>query len=195
MLSPPVFLVGVSFEVFRHSVRLPGCFHLACRLPCSSAPLQSLTATVSHPWSIRYQPMSTRLIFAGVRIRPSTTGIRHEDGHRCSRRDPPRGRTDSRTRWHSQATPSWGSGPFGGISTGDRSTVLPRLYRPLSGFLTLSAVFSHPSLVALFHATSAHRISVFRAFPSPPAVISLDIRCSPVVFRQPSGYPANRSPR
>lgn len=57
-------------------------------------------------------------------------------------------------------------------------TVLPRLYRPLSGFLTVSAVFSHPSLVALFHATSVHRISVFRAFPSSPAVISLDIRCS-----------------
>jgi hypothetical protein len=59
--------------------------------------------------------------------------------------------------------------------------VLPRLCRPLSGFLTLSAVFSHPDLVALFHATSALRILVFRAFPSPPAVMSLDIRCSLVV--------------
>jgi hypothetical protein len=58
---------------------------------------------------------------------------------------------------------------------------LPRLYRPLSGFLTLSAVFSHSGLVALFHATSAPRILVFRAFPSPPAAISLDIRCSLVV--------------
>jgi hypothetical protein len=64
-------------------------------------------------------------------------------------------------------------------------TALPRLYRPLSGFLTVSAVFSHPSLVALFHATSAHRILVFRAFPSSPAVISLDIRCSLVVSPAP----------
>jgi hypothetical protein len=75
----------------------------------------------------------------------------------------------------------WGSVPFGGISASDRSTALPQLNRPLSGFLTLSAVFSHSSLVALFHATSAPRILVFRAFPSPPAAISLDIRCSLVV--------------
>lgn len=63
--------------------------------------------------------------------------------------------------------------------------MLPRLCRPLSGFLTLSAVFSLPSLVALFHATSAPRISVFRAFPSSSAAISLDIRCSLVVSPAP----------
>jgi hypothetical protein len=61
-------------------------------------------------------------------------------------------------------------------------TALPPLHHPLSGFHTLSAVCSHPGLVTLFHATSAHRILVFRAFPSPSAVISLDIRCSPVVW-------------
>jgi len=75
----------------------------------------------------------------------------------------------------------WGSGPFGGISEGDWNTALPRLYRPLSRFHTVSAVCSHPDLVALFHATSAHRISVFRAFSSSSAAISFDIRCSLVV--------------
>jgi hypothetical protein len=55
---------------------------------------------------------------------------------------------------------------------------LPRLHRPPSGFRTLSAVFAHPGLVALFHATSTPRILVFRAFPSSPAVIPLGIRCS-----------------
>jgi len=58
---------------------------------------------------------------------------------------------------------------------------LPRLHHPPSGFRTLSAVFAHPNLVALFHATSTPRILVFRAFPSSPAAISLDIRCSLVV--------------
>jgi hypothetical protein len=61
------------------------------------------------------------------------------------------------------------------------STALPQLCHPLSGFRTLSAVYSRPGLVALFHATSAHRISVFRAFSSPSAVVSLDTRCSLVV--------------
>lgn len=61
------------------------------------------------------------------------------------------------------------------------SAALPQLYHPLSGFRTLSAVCSRPRLVALFHATSAHRISVFRAFPSPSAAIPLGTRCSPVV--------------
>jgi len=75
----------------------------------------------------------------------------------------------------------WGSAPFGGINAGVGVAALPRLHLPSSGFLTLSAVFAHPYLVALFHATSTHRIPVFRAFPSPPAAISHDIRCSPVV--------------
>lgn len=75
----------------------------------------------------------------------------------------------------------WGSVPFGGFSSGDRCTALPPLYRPLSGFHTLSAVYSLPDLVALFHATSVHRILVFRAFPSSSAGISFDIGCSLVV--------------
>jgi hypothetical protein len=41
--------------------------------------------------------------------------------------------------------------------------------------------FSRPSLVALFRATSAHRISAFRAFSSQPAVTPLDARCSHAV--------------
>jgi len=64
-------------------------------------------------------------------------------------------------------------------------TALPQQCHPLSGFLTLSAVCSHPDLVALFHATSAPRILVFRAFPSSPAAISFDIRCSLVVSPAP----------
>jgi hypothetical protein len=58
---------------------------------------------------------------------------------------------------------------------------LPRLHQPPSGFLTLSAAYAHPYLVALFHATSTPRILVFRAFPSAPAAVSLDTRCSLVV--------------
>jgi len=76
---------------------------------------------------------------------------------------------------------------------------LPRLRHPPSGFLTLSAVFSHPNLVALFQATSTPRILVSRAFPSSPAVISLDIRCSPVVapasrFNRRTGVPVRPLP-
>jgi len=65
---------------------------------------------------------------------------------------------------------------------------LPRLRHPPSRFCTLSAVFSHPNLVALFHATSTPRILVFRAFPSSPAAISFDIRCSPVVSPAPWSF-------
>jgi len=115
-----------------------------------------------------YERMST----TRMGINPPET-ISHEDG--------PNPEPDG---GHRQPLP-WGSVPFSGISAGDRSTALPQLYRPLSGFLTVSAVFSHPNLVALFHATSAPRILVFRAFPSSPAAISLDIRCSPVVSPAP----------
>jgi hypothetical protein len=38
--------------------------------------------------------------------------------------------------------------------------------------------FSRPGLVALFRATSTHRISAFRAFSSRPAVTPLDALCS-----------------
>jgi hypothetical protein len=55
---------------------------------------------------------------------------------------------------------------------------LPSRRLPSSGFLTLSTVCSHRGRVALFHATPAHRISTFRAFPTQPAVTPLDARCS-----------------
>lgn len=41
---------------------------------------------------------------------------------------------------------------------------LPHRHHPFSGFLTLSTVLSRRDLVALFRATSAHRLSTFRAF-------------------------------
>jgi hypothetical protein len=46
--------------------------------------------------------------------------------------------------------------------------------------------------VALFHATPAHRILAFRAFPTQPAAASLDARCSHVVESAPTfaGCPA-----
>jgi hypothetical protein len=75
----------------------------------------------------------------------------------------------------------WGSAPFGGISTGDGlqrclgCTVRSQGFSPsqrLSPTWALRLCFTpHPPLGFL----------VFRAFPSPPAAISLDIRCSPVV--------------
>lgn len=60
-----------------------------------------------------------------------------------------------------------------------RRAGLPHQHLPLSEFLTLSAVFSRRILVALFHATSAHRLSgPSELFPPEPAVMPLDIRCS-----------------
>jgi hypothetical protein len=46
--------------------------------------------------------------------------------------------------------------------------------------------------VALFHATPAHRIWTFRAFPTQPAVTPLDVRCSLAVglARVVAGFPA-----
>lgn len=41
---------------------------------------------------------------------------------------------------------------------------LPHRHHPFPGFLTLSTVLSRRNLVALFRATSAHRLSTFRAF-------------------------------
>jgi len=120
-------------------------------------------------------------VFARLLVRPSTSGCSSEDEHPSSEAIRHEGGPiPEPDGGHGRLLP-WGSVPFGGISADDRSTALPRLYRPPSRFLTVSAVFSHPSLVALFHATSALRISVFRAFPSSPAVIPLGTRCSPVV--------------
>jgi hypothetical protein len=72
----------------------------------------------------------------------------------------------------------WGSGPFGVSGPGNRYAGLPPRRLPPSGFLTLSAVFSCLGRVALFRATSAPRVSVFRAFPAPPAVAPLGALCS-----------------
>jgi len=63
---------------------------------------------------------------------------------------------------------------------------LPRRRLPSSGFLTLSTVSSHRGLVALFHATPAHRISAFRAFPTQPAATPLGARCSRAVESAPA---------
>jgi len=53
------------------------------------------------------------------------------------------------------------------------STGLPPRHLPLSGFLTLSAVLSRRHLVALFHATSVHRLSASRAFSARSAGLPL----------------------
>jgi hypothetical protein len=75
----------------------------------------------------------------------------------------------------------WGSGPFGVSGPGNRYAGLPPRRLPLSGFLTPSAVSSCLGRVALFRATSALRVSVFRAFPAPSAVTPLGALCSPAV--------------
>lgn len=69
---------------------------------------------------------------------------------------------------------------------------LPSRHLPSSGFFTLSTVCSHRGRVALFHATPAHRILAFRAFPAQPAVAPLDARCSRAVESAPAvaGFPA-----
>jgi hypothetical protein len=132
--------------------------------------------------------MSTRLSFVRLLVRPSyrmsTTRMSTHSLEAINHEDGPIPEPDG---GHKRLLP-WGSVPFDGIRSGDRSTALPRLYRPLSGFRTVSAVFSHPNLVALFHATSTPRILVFRAFPSSPAAISFDIRCSPVVSPAPWSF-------
>jgi hypothetical protein len=106
--------------------------------------------------------------------------IHHEDG------PIPEQMVDTRDSFHGVRFLSAESARVIGVAA------LPRLRLPPSGFFTLSAVFSHPNLVALFHATSTPRILVFRAFPSSPAAISFDIRCSPAVTPAPwsSGCPS-----
>ena len=87
----------------------------------------------------------------------------------------------------------WGSDPFGVFYPGDRCTGLPRRYRPLSEFLTLSAVSSRLGLVALFRATSTPRILAFRALPAQPAVTPFGVRCSPVVSAGSGGLERARA--
>lgn len=59
----------------------------------------------------------------------------------------------------------WSSAPFGEIRPGDCYCVgLPRRRHPLPEFLTLPAALPHLSLVALFRATSAHRLSGLQSF-------------------------------
>jgi len=122
----------------------------AFALPCPWAPLQSMTAAASR------------------RSRAPRVG-----GNSA------RGMVAVSARFAvGSATTSWGFGPFRRFSSGDRNAGLPLRHRPLSGFLTLSAVYSRPGPVALFRATSALRVSVFRAFPARPAVTSFGVRCS-----------------
>jgi hypothetical protein len=60
---------------------------------------------------------------------------------------------------------------------------LPPRHLPLSGFLTLPAVSSRRSLVALFHATSVHRLSASRAFSARSAGPPLGVPCSLAIQR------------
>jgi hypothetical protein len=119
-------------------------------LPCSWAPLQSMTTAASRRIPSRSERFGE---FAGQSHRAAVCG-------------------------GNPTTSPMGFGSFRRMNPGDRYTDLPRRYRPLSEFLTPSAVCSRPGLVALFRATSAPRISTFRAFPSRSAVASLDARCS-----------------
>jgi len=92
------------------------------------------------------------------------------------------------SRGRAQRHLPWGSVPLDEISFEDRCAGLPPRHLPLSGFLTLSAVSSPRGLVALFHATSVHRLPAFRAFSARSAVTPLGVPCSPVVT-----YSARRS--
>lgn len=82
----------------------------------------------------------------------------------------PRGAWSPKARGRSRDTQQESDGAFHGVRflSAESAQViqcagLPHRHGPLSAFLTLSAVFSHLGLVALFHATSTPRISVFRA--------------------------------
>jgi hypothetical protein len=114
-------------------------------LPCPWAPLQSVTTAAS------------RRIHAVIRYLRATEV----------------------ERWHKTNGEHPTTTPMGFVSSrrmslGDRCVGLPPRHHPLSEFLTLSAALARPDLVALFRATSAHRISASRAFPSQPAVTPLD---------------------
>jgi hypothetical protein len=118
-------------------------------LPCPWAPLQSVTTAAS------------RRIHAVVRHHRATEVDR---GYKANGEHPttsPMGFVSSRR-----------------MSPGNRCVGLPPRRHSLSEFLTLSAILARPNLVALFHATSAHRISASRALPPQPAVASSDARCS-----------------
>lgn len=76
-------------------------------------------------------------------------------------------------------------------------TGLPRQSHPLPEFLTLSAVFSRCTLVALFHATSTRRLQPSELLPPRPAVVPLDTLCSHAVepcLCVPSGEPDDTLP-
>lgn len=85
----------------------------------------------------------------------------------------PRGAWSPKARGRSRDTQQESDGAFLGVRflSAESAQViqcagLPLRHDPLSAFLTLSAAFSHLGLVALFHATSAHRIPW--AFRGPP---------------------------
>lgn len=69
-----------------------------------------------------------------------------------------------KTRSGNSTTSPMEFGSFRRMNPGDRCVGLPPRHHPLSEFLTPSAVLARPGLVALFRATSTHRISAFRAF-------------------------------
>lgn len=101
---------------------------------------------------------------------------------------PDRSQDSAEGCWRNSTTPPMGFGSFRRRKPGRSYCVgLPLQHLPLSGFLTLSAVSSRPGRVALFHTTSAHRILVFRAFPSQSAVVPLDTRSSLVVRASAGG--------
>lgn len=115
-------------------------------------------------WSVHLTTMSiTRMVIDS----PET--ISHEDG--------PSPEPDGD---HRGLLP-WGSVPFGGFSVDDGlqrclgCTVRSRGFSPSQRFSPIHTLWlyftPHPPLGFL----------VFRAFPSPPAAISFDIHCSPVV--------------
>lgn len=117
-------------------------------LPCPWAPLQSVTTAASR---------RARLCLALT-------------SHRSGRK--------RKTRSGCPTTSPMEFGSFRRMNPGDRCVGLPPRHHPLSEFLTPSAVLARPGLVALFRATSTHRISAFRAFSSRPAVTPLDALCS-----------------
>lgn len=99
-------------------------------------------------------------------------------------RHPKATHTSARPELGVSTTPPLGFGTFRRNQRGRSERAgLPHQHLPLSEFLTLPAVYTHPHLVALFRATSARRLATSRASPAPPAVAPLGARFSLVVPR------------
>lgn len=70
---------------------------------------------------------------------------------------------------------------------------MPHQRHPLSGFLTLSGVFSRCTLVAVFQATSTPRLhGPSELLPPQSAVMSFDIRCSPAIGHSMDAHRTSR---